>query len=310
MNNAAVHAWSELGVTPLKATRVEILKNRNASHVYRLAGAGPDGSHVIAKRCLRANALAERTIYEQVLRHLPGRSLRYYGLVQEREGEFCWVFVEDAAGVPYSPTTPEHGHLAAEWLAAMHVLTPAVVGALRLPERGPTRYLRCLRSGRERIHRNLGNPVLGEDDRAILAGIVEQCGAAEALWPRIQACCDTVSPTFVHADLHAKNIHVSRDRTALLPFDWESAGWGPPAVDIGLSGLDLHAYRLAVRGVWPELESGLLEKLAVVGRLFQLFAHIEWESKGLSSAWLHRPMKHMRYYLAELAQALDAARTL
>jgi hypothetical protein len=309
-HNAAVRAWSELGVTQGNARRVDSLKNRNASQVYRLAGAGPDGSDVIAKRCLRANALAERRIYEQVLRHLPGRALRYYGLVQERDGEFCWAFVEDAAGVPYSPTTPGHGRLAAEWLAAMHTLTPAVAGALALPDRGPGEYLRCVRSGRERIQRNLGNPVLGPDDRAILAGIVHQCGAAEALWPRIAACCGTVAPTFVHADLHPKNIHVSQERTALLPFDWESAGWGPPAVDLGLVGLDLQVYRFGVRGVWPALGSGLLEQLAAVGRVFQLFAHVEWEASGLSSAWLHRPMKHMRSYLAELAEALAVAGTL
>lgn len=307
-NNPAVRAWSKLRVTRREPTGVETLQNRNASQVYRLAGAGPDGSHVVAKRCPTANALAERTIYERVLRRLPGRSLRFYGLVQERDDEFCWVFVEDAAGVPYSPTAAAHGRLAAEWLAALHTLTPADVGALGLPERGPGQYLDCLRVGRERIRRNLANPVLGEDDRAILAGIVEQCGAAEALWPRIQACCDAVSPTFVHADLHAKNIHVSRDGNALLPFDWESAGWGPPAIDLSLRGLDLHAYWVTVRGTWPELELGLLEQLAVVGRLFQLLAHIEWEAKGLSSPWLHRPMKHMRYYRDELAVVARALR--
>src|SRR5258708_22661136 len=102
--DAPVRAWSELRAGGSEPTRVEILKDRNASHVYRLAGAGPDGSNVVAKRCFRAGALAERTIYQHVLRHLPVRSLRYYGLVEERGTPFTWLFVDAAAGVTYSPT--------------------------------------------------------------------------------------------------------------------------------------------------------------------------------------------------------------
>jgi hypothetical protein len=308
--NAAVRAWSQLRAGGPEPTRVEILKHRHGSHVYRLAGAGPDGSNVVAKRCLKARALAERAIYEQVLRHLPGRSLMYRGLVAERGTPFCWLFVEDAAGVPYSPTTAEHGRLAADWLAGLHTGARTLGCGLDLPVRGPTWYLGCVRSGRDRIRRSLGNPALSDDDRAALEAIVEQCDSAESRWRQVEECCGAASPTLVHADLHAKNIHVSPDGSALLPFDWESASWGPPAIDLGLRGLDLPAYRLRVRSTWPELESGRLEKLVVVGRLFQLVAHVEWEARGLSSPWLHRPMKHMRYYLAEMTEALRAAQAL
>ena len=310
-HNAAFRAWSELRVGGREPTRVEILKDRNASHVYRLAGAGPDGSNVVAKRCLRAGALLERTIYQQVLRHLPVRSLRYYGLVEERDTPFCWLFVEDAAGAPYSSTAAmEHGRLAADWLSGLHTRAQALGRGLDLPVRGPSWYLGCLRSGRDRMRRSLGNPALDEDDRAVLEVIMEQCDSAERRWQQVEECCGAASPTFVHADLHAKNIHVSLDGRALLPFDWESAGWGPPAIDLGLRGLDLHAYGSRVRSAWPGLEPGLLEKLAIVGRLFQLVAHVEWEAKSLSSSWLHRPMKHMRYYVEEMTEALRAAKAL
>jgi hypothetical protein len=308
--DAAVRAWSELRAGGAEPTRVEILKDRNASHVYRLAGAGPNGSSVVAKHCLQTGAVVERTIYEQVLSSLTVRSPRYYGLVEELGTHFCWMFVEDAAGVPYSPINAGHGRLAAEWLAGLHTRAQAPGRALALPERGPTLYLGCLRSGRDRIRRCLSNPALSDDDRDTLLVIVEQCDAAEACWPRLEACCGEVSPTFVHADLHAKNIHVSPDGSALLPFDWESAGWGPPAIDLGLSGLDLQAYWLSVHCARPELEPGLLKELAAAGRLFQLLAHIEWEASGLASPWLHRPMKHMRYYLAEMTEALRAAQAL
>jgi hypothetical protein len=307
----ALSAWSELQAEETGPRRVEILKDRNASHVYRLANAFSDGSSVVAKRCLKVDALAEQLIYQEVLRYLPFRTLRYYGLVEEPGTEFCWVFVEDAGGVPYSPSNPQHGRLAAAWLAGLHTYANTPGGALHLQERGPDLYLSFLRSGRERIQGSLGNPALNDDERRVLLGIVEQCNAVEAEWHLVEECCRSAAPTLVHADLHAKNIHVSPDGQALLPFDWESAGWGPPAVDLGLPGLELHTYWTGVHRHRPELQLNLVAQLARAGRLFQLLAHIAWEATGLaSSPWLHRPMKHMRYYLAEMAQTLGPAQAI
>lgn len=290
--------------------QIEVLKDRSASQVYRLAGTGPDGSNVVAKRCPRPGALVERTIYQEVLHRLPGRSLRYYGLFEEHASDFCWVFVEDAGGVVYSPTVAHHGRLAAQWLAGLHTGARGFARALDLPDRGPGHYLGYLRSARDRIRDSLDDPALSQSDRGTLAGIVRQCDAAEDLWWRIEDCCAAAPQTFVHADLHAANIHVSSDGNTLLPFDWESAGWGPPAIDLGLAGLDLGAYLSAVRTAWPDVEFGLIQRLAVVGRVFQLIAHIEWEARGLATPWPYRPMKHMTYYLAEMAEALQAAERL
>ncbi len=306
----AVRAWLELDAGRPKPTSIETLKRRNASQVYRMAGVGPDGSDVIAKRCPRSGGLAERTIYQEVLYRLPGRSLRFYGLVEDNGTEFCWVFLEDAGGMPYSPAVAEHGQLAAEWLAGLHTGALATARELCLPDRGSGCYLGSLRSGRDGIRVNLDNPALAENDGAVLTTIGRLCDDAETLWPRIEECCSAAPLTFVHSDLHAGNIHVSPDGNALLPFDWESAGWGVPAIDLGLPGLDLGVYSSAVGSVWPELQLGLIQRLALVGRLFQLLALVEWESKGLSSQWLYRPMKRMRYYLAEMSEALLAAELL
>jgi Phosphotransferase enzyme family len=307
---AAVRAWSELHAGGREPSRVDILKDRNASHVYRLVGAGPLESNVIAKRCLRADALAEQGIYQRVLRHLPVRSLQCYGLVQERGTPCCWLFVEDAAGVPYSPIAPEHGVLAAEWLADLHTCAQSLGRSLDLPFRGPSWYLGCLRSGRERIRRGIGNPALSDDDRAVLKAIVGLCDSAEHRWCRVEACCGMASATLVHADLHTKNIHVSADGSALLLFDWASAGWGPPAIDLSLQGIDLNFYASSVQSMWPEVRPDLLRALAAAGRIFQLVTHIDWEARGLPLRWLHRPMKHMRYYMTELTSALELAQAL
>src|SRR5205814_3728573 len=53
--------------------------------VYRLQGAGPDSSAVIAKRSRKADALIERTIYEEILPRVTVPSLRYYGFLERSE---------------------------------------------------------------------------------------------------------------------------------------------------------------------------------------------------------------------------------
>ncbi len=89
-----------------------------------------------------------------------------------------------------------------------------------------------------------------------------------------------------------------------MPFDWESAGRSILAVDLSLAGLDIPRYRSVVQASWPGLE---VENLVLVGNIFQLLSLIDWESKRLYQEWLHKPMKHMKYYLAEMARAIRTA---
>ena len=305
----AVRAWSELLPARMVPEAIEILKSRNDSRVYRLSGIGPGGSNVVAKRYPRTNALAERTIYEGVLPHFPFSTLRYYGLLEEQGTQFCWVFIEDAEGVPYSPDTEEHRVRAAEWLGAMHTSAPEAVAGLGLPDRGPDCYLGCLRSARDRIRQNLTNPALSADDRTVLGAVVTQCNLVKKRWRKVEECCDGVPRTFVHADLSGSNLHVrvTPRGIALVPFDWECAGWGVMAVDLALAGLDLPTYWSVVRRSWSSLEIEALQRVALVGRIFQLLALVDWESKSLACEWLHRPMKHMRCYQPEIAHAIQAA---
>src|SRR5207249_4404328 len=66
MSHPAVHAWRQLYPhdEPRGITTLRIGRRRK---VYRLQGAGPDGSAVIAKRYRKADALIERTVYEEIL---------------------------------------------------------------------------------------------------------------------------------------------------------------------------------------------------------------------------------------------------
>ena len=307
-DHPALRAWSEIAESASPRAEVEILKDRSACQAYRLAGLGPVGSNVIAKRYPESKALAEFRIYRNVLRHLPLISPQHYGLVKEKGTGLYWAFFEDVVGTPYSPAVAEQTMEAARWLAVLHASGRDVALDVDLPDRGPRHYFDCLCSGRNRIRQNLSSTLLSDDDRKVLTALAAQCDAVEAKRECIEAWCRNAPETFVHADLHAANIHVRPHLhgVTLVPFDWESAGCGVPAIDLALEGVNLTAYCAIARQVWPGLDIEVASALSKVGKIFQLLELVAWESKGLESEWIRRPMKHMRYYQAELSRASHA----
>jgi hypothetical protein len=116
----AVQFWSRLQPERVEPERIEILKRKRKTIVYRLVGVGPGGSAVIAKKCLAGTGEVERIIYQELLPRLPHPALRCYGFVPEPEGEFSWLFLEDAGVQMYSPADAEHRALAGRWLATVH----------------------------------------------------------------------------------------------------------------------------------------------------------------------------------------------
>jgi hypothetical protein len=153
--------WGRLPPGLAEPRGVELLKGKKETarkRAYRLAGAGPGGSAVIAKRGPTARALIEQAIYEEVLPLLPLAALRCYGLVEETDGQLAWPFLEDAGEEGYSASLPEHHRLAARWLGLLHTTAARVAPASRLPDRGPAHYLGEARSARDRIRGNLATP--------------------------------------------------------------------------------------------------------------------------------------------------------
>src|SRR6266498_3862920 len=131
----AVQAWRKLQPEWFETDQIEILKLKTKSAVYRLGGAGPDGSAVIAKRCRTETAVVEQAIYDRFLTQMPLPVLRCYGLVTEPEGESCWLFVEDAGRHAYSPAIEEHRALAARWLGTVHRVAASTELQALLPDR-------------------------------------------------------------------------------------------------------------------------------------------------------------------------------
>jgi hypothetical protein len=284
----AVKAWGRLRPEAGVPRRAEILCGFQIKAwkrtIYRLEGAGPTGSAVIAKRCPTPKALVERTFYEEILPHLPVPTLRYYGFVEERGAGFCWLFLEEANGESYSPLLGEHRALAGRWLGLLHTSAAGVTPTHLLPDRGPGHYLGHLRSARAAILRHLAGPRRPDGDVLVLQSILSRCDVLESRWGQVEKWCDGMPRTFLHGDFKVKNLRVrtSQTVTALLVFDWENAGWGVPAVDLGSpANPDLSTYQSVVGAHWPGLDVQTLQRLVHVGELFRNLAAVDWASQRL-----------------------------
>jgi aminoglycoside phosphotransferase (APT) family kinase protein len=317
----AIKAWRELRPELVQPEKIEILKGRIVparKSAYRLVGVGPEGSAVIAKRCRRAKALIEQTVYEEVLRYLPLPTLRCHGLVEEKDGEFCWLFLEDAGEERYSAFTEEHRRLAARWLGLLHTSPARVALAARLPDRGQGHYLERLRSARDRILGNLANPALKADHHAVLEAILSQCAILESRWDQVERLCEGMPCAVVHGDFYEKNIRIRTNGAGItiLPFDWGNAGWGVPVIDLaqsllpakGFSGNpEIAAYWEVVRDHWPSFDLQTIQQWANLATMLRTIVAINWDALSLAFEWVEVPMIWMRHYMETMAYAMQEA---
>ena len=315
--HTAVQAWRRLKPMSVEPEAVEVLHLKPKTAVYRLIGAGWDGSAVIAKRCRRTTAMVERMIYEECLPGLPIPSLTCYGFLEDPANyEFCWLFLEEASGQKYSPQQAEHRASAGYWLATVHTscIDQAVVD--RLPHRGPGHYLQLLRSARALAVRHLTNPALLPEDVATLRAIASQLDLAESHWDEVEAFCSTIPHTLVHGDFAIKNVGLRAHGTslALLVFDWENGGWGLPAVDLcqfngHTLSPDLETYSAMREQRGHKLEFWKVRRLSQYGNIFRLLEDIWWQASCMASEsyWhLAKPISYLRVYEGRLVEACQA----
>ncbi len=267
--------------------------------------------------------MIERTVYEEVLPHLPVTTPHYHGCVEEeRGGRFWWLFLEDVGDQRYSPSVEEHRAIAAQWLGAMHSAAEGLIGKASLPNRGPDHYLMYLRSARETIPQIRAISSLKATDRTLLKNIVSLCEFLEAHWSQVETFCDRMPRTFIHGDCLVKNVLVraTRDGPKFAPFDWGGAGWGLPATDLGQLGLpyrdvpptspDCATYSSVVRDQWPSLDIQTVQQLANLGQMF-------WSLKVISrcvpefdyeEAHIESIINNFSVYESVLANTIRSAR--
>ena len=172
LEHRAVRAWRQLSPEANRPVSVEVLQLQRKSATYRLVYAASDRPTFIAKRCVAATARVERIIYEDFIAHLPAPALRYYGFVEEADGQCCWLFLEDAGRDRYSSASDSDRALAGQWLAACHTAGMKAELERLLPNRKADHYLNLLQSAREAIRRHADNPALPPDDLRMLEALV------------------------------------------------------------------------------------------------------------------------------------------
>jgi hypothetical protein len=314
LEHPAVLAWRELQSVHAEPERIEILKGKEMDQtrrikrfVCRLVGVGPAGSAIIGKRCWHSHAVIENRIYADILPHLPLSSLHYHGMLEETNGEFCWLFLEDAGEQQSSKRNEEHRKLAAQWLALMHISASDMAALACLPDKGPNHYLERLQTGRDGILEKLANLALEAHQLAPLETTLRQLDLLESHWDEVEGFCAGIPRTLVHGDFVAKNLRVriSQAGTALLPFDWGEAGWGTPVVD--LLQVDVTSYWSMVRDHWPWLGADGVQRWASVGRIFRCLDAIYWVLPSFKHDGLMKPRSNMSIYASWLAEAMQAA---
>ena len=317
-DHPAARAWKELdGHAP---ARVELLRkaSRTKPAIYRLTFADARRPAVFAKRSRTSDLALERGVYEQILPRLPVTVPRCHGSLEDADGS-VWLFVEDVGDARPALDDPAHQVLAARWLGLLHRSGAVDAAAARLPDAGPGRYLGYLRSSRELIHRHFGNAALSAADRTVLTRLLEQLDALETHWPDLERACRGLPRTLVHGDFRAKNLRlrVAEGETVLYAMDWEMAGWGIPAADLGcgpMSGLtvpiDFHVYRETVRELWRDLDAPAIRRMSMFGRIFQALAGTRWACASLvlkSPRSLIKPVGSMRHYREQISLAIETS---
>ena len=316
LEHRAVKAWSQLEPERTEPEAIAVLRlTRKKSAVYRMAGVGPTGAAVVAKRCRTTTAIVERLIYEEVLSSLSLPALGCYGFVPEPGGEFCWLFLEDAGTHEYSPENAEHRALAGRWLGAVHRVARVAGLQARLPDRGLSHYLQRLRTSRAELLQRVGNPVLSAADVAVLQTVVTQFDMIEAHWAEVERFSDSLPPTLVHGDFVIRNLRIrpGANGLALLVYDWEMAGWGFPATDLAqvdrCARADLDAYYSAARQDFPQLDFSDIQWLANYGNLLRVVDAIYWATLFMvreTYKSLLKPLRMIGKYETQLAASLHA----
>ena len=302
-----VQAWTGLGSAYLVPDRVEVLRRKMKSVVYRLVGAGTGGSDVIVKSCLRDTAIVERDIYANVLPQILSEPVGYYGFADDGGGEFCWLFLADLRGDEFEAGNLEHREVATRWLARLHTRSANLAAAAELPDRGPGYYREHLQAARLTIRRNYGNPALSPGDREVLDRVLAQFDFVESRWEGIEDACRKMPRSLVHGDFAERNLRIRRGDAGLelVAFDWEVAGWGLPPVD--LADADLRLYASAARDLWSSMDfETMLQMVSVCKLLRGGLAASNWTVPSLATEWVEKPILNLSIYQMRIRENLQA----
>jgi aminoglycoside phosphotransferase (APT) family kinase protein len=301
-------AWRSLGRTE-RVTGVELILGRSFGRkgraVYRLRIDAPQLASVVAKFSHRASLARERLVYTELLPRVTPSAPGYVGWV-EGDGA-SWLFLEDVGSLRFSLEDQAHRDCTMSWLGAMHAAGTSIERDARVPERGSGWFLAILEEARESLLSAVDDAALSPVDRTGLRVVIDICQRAASRWKRIEAACASMPRTLVHADFQPKNLFLrpGSGGLTLLPIDWEYAGWGVPALDLGtilrkgFTATDLAAYARA--SGW---DAAPLPRWVSVGRALRAVLAIRWATVVVEP-FPDKPLRNLPYYGIDLERAFE-----
>jgi hypothetical protein len=202
--------------------------------------------------------------------------------------------------------------MAAEWLGAVHAATSGMRALRdRLPNHALDRYLALLRAATRAIDAGSGNAALTTGDRSALAAVRGELAQVERDWRALARRCADMPHCLVHGDFISKNVRICDGR--LLALDWELAGWGIPAEDLGaldqtiadLDGRDVDAYWARVRDAWPKFDRDAAAAMRNIGIVLRYLCWIQAECVALGSEWVGPTVEVLTVYGQRLRRARE-----
>ena len=176
----------------------------------------------------------------------------------------------------------------------LHAEAAALSGAYRLPDRGMDHYFAGLRESSGVLGEHSDDPTLAPTEASTLHHLAVLLEEVQACWSKLEAICSELPRTLVHGDLVRKNLRVgvAGKSTGVVAFDWEKAGWGPPAVDLARSVASerfaanacLDTYRSTSRPA-VLLTREQVERQALAGTVLRCLTAIHWTSQSLGPPW-------------------------
>jgi hypothetical protein len=303
---SALSLWGQVAPDGRPPSHVSILKApHRKSAVYRLEGADPRGAAVIAKRARRSTIENERRVYQEILAVLPVPSLRLYGSADDRDRGYGWLFMEDAGDRKWSKDSPEHRHLAAEWLARVHRGAERLVGKVSLPCTGVLYYQDLARSAKQALLEILSKQALPAQSCTLLEQVAAECSAFESRWGDVKRILTRLPTTLALPGFEGKNARVRNPGSGLelLAYDFENAFLGSPAMELRDVDPDVY-WEVAGRSWGLDIDYILL--LATLGGALFGLKCIPGEAESLLSEWPEQSLQRMNYYSTYIGQALDA----
>lgn len=304
--------------TPQTISNLKLKPSREkAVLTWNMKIPGQPDFELIAKRGEIEEARFENLLYTTILPRLGLGSLQCFGVVEETDNQFAWLFIEHAGHCKYNTDIREHVNLAAEWLSFLHGSQLELELEDYFRKCGDEHYAASLRTARTLVERGIINPVLSPPQQELLHRALHLLDKLEKRWPIVEDICSAVPRCLIHGDFMGKNLRVESNgsKYQLKVFDWEAACWGFPFLDLAESLIptsvgmspepDVDSYISSSKCWWPNIEKKSLKGLIGLGKIFWSLDCLRGHAEGLQFEWVDNIIENIHFYLHIFDEGLD-----